>query len=182
MRSRQLLHQRTVAISVSPVMFIWTFTGPEHSFGDLDKALFSRILSAARFNQFSSLRGTAEDLLIRDRAISNPLAVGVSKEGRFDDAYRQEIISLQSALLDPKLANTLGELKVGGKSITKGCKSYYRFPSHYTTLCEQAIEIEIQDMNETRISVLALARPQYTSAPARMPRLFALNPAHPLRR
>ena len=33
-----------------------------------------------------------------------------------------------------------------------------------------------------RISVLALARPQYTSAPARMPRLFALNPAHPLRR
>ena len=34
----------------------------------------------------------------------------------------------------------------------------------------------------TRISVLALARPQYTSAPARMPRLFALNPAHPLRR
>ena len=34
----------------------------------------------------------------------------------------------------------------------------------------------------TRISVLALARPQYTSAPARMPRLFALNPAHQLRR
>ena len=35
---------------------------------------------------------------------------------------------------------------------------------------------------QARISVLALARPQYTSAPARMPRLFALNPAHPLRR
>ena len=38
------------------------------------------------------------------------------------------------------------------------------------------------DDDLTRISVLALARPQYTSAPARMPRLFALNPAHQLRR
>ena len=44
---------------------------------------------------------------------------------------------------------------------------------------------ELYDLSDdplARISVLALARPQYTSAPARMPRLFALNPAHPLRR
>ena len=34
----------------------------------------------------------------------------------------------------------------------------------------------------TRISILALARPQYTPALPRIPRLFALNPAHHLRR
>ena len=47
---------------------------------------------------------------------------------------------------------------------------------------EQSFEIRRGKEALARISVLALARPQYTSAPARMPRLFALNPAHPLRR
>ena len=34
----------------------------------------------------------------------------------------------------------------------------------------------------TRISILALARPQYTPALPRIPSLFALHPAHHLRR
>ena len=38
------------------------------------------------------------------------------------------------------------------------------------------------DDNESRISILALARPQYTPALPRIPSLFALHPAHHLRR
>ncbi len=37
-------------------------------------------------------------------------------------------------------------------------------------------------VNLTRISILALARPQYTPALPRIPRLFSLNPANHLRR
>ena len=42
------------------------------------------------------------------------------------------------------------------------------------------VQCAYEFVQETRISILALARPQYTPAPLRTARPFTLNPAHHL--
>ena len=52
----------------------------------------------------------------------------------------------------------------------------------YSLILKLARDERGQDMVESRISILALVRSQDTPPLRRIPRLFALNPAHHLRR
>ena len=116
------------------------------------------------------------------------------RHSRFDRAQHAQYVlhDLETFLNRERSTFSVNEL---GKAVERLERTNRPLYSWMAGLRLELVNRTVRDMTEgvydlygnrddivTRISVLALARPQYTSAPARMPRLFALNPAHPLRR